>query len=244
MKQQQIKNIHPPKNIESVGLLSRRSLAFAVIAAATAGIFTYLQHSRKLKHIHTYNDNNISCSSSLLAARHHKTRLNKSSNNQVSRFRRAFAHLDWLGVDLDHTLVRYKLREVLPLIYKCLAEHLMTLSTEEGHMLLPVNFNVENYPFDFAFCSRGLVFDTESGNILRLDSNGCVMNSRHGYIGTLVSSAKQLQAQFGENRIWSGAKELFQNWKPSNGIALQKINNFKCLMHYLLKPSFKFKASR
>ena len=104
-----------------------------------------------------------------------------------------FGTLDWLGMDLDHTLVRYKLEELLPHIYNCLGASLLKRQSS-GVALLPRDA-LEKQPFDLTFCSRGLVFDTRTGDLLRLSAEGgkgSICAARHGYAGQLLSSEEIL----------------------------------------------------
>merc|ERR1711879_797389 len=39
---------------------------------------------------------------------------------------------------------------------------------------------IQNYEYDTSFVTRGLVFDSELGNMLKIDSNGNILVASHG----------------------------------------------------------------
>ena len=40
---------------------------------------------------------------------------------------------------------------------------------------------LKEVPFDPAFCLKGLVFDTETGDVLKIDERGVICLARHGF---------------------------------------------------------------
>jgi HAD superfamily 5'-nucleotidase-like hydrolase len=79
---------------------------------------------------------------------------------------------DWIGFDLDHTIVRYKLGPMHALIFhsftKCLVE-------------------VRGYPdplknciYDENFAAKGVVFDMQEGNFLKINAAKKVVRAYHG----------------------------------------------------------------
>ena len=109
----------------------------------------------------------------------------------------AVGEMDWFGLDLDHTLVKYRLPALLPHIYACLGATLLRCGRDaSGGELLPRDA-LTSHPFDAAFCSRGLVFDTRTGDLLRLSTpRGRVCAARHGYTGALLT-ADEVQIKYG-----------------------------------------------
>eukprot|EP00928_Gymnodinium_smaydae_P032128 TRINITY_DN23348_c0_g2_i1.p1 TRINITY_DN23348_c0_g2~~TRINITY_DN23348_c0_g2_i1.p1 ORF type:complete len:490 (+),score=74.38 TRINITY_DN23348_c0_g2_i1:26-1471(+) len=95
----------------------------------------------------------------------------------------SLADMDWIGFDLDHTLVRYNLDELLPLIYRCVCDVLVARG---------VASSVLDVAYDADFCARGLVFDTSTGDLLKLDSDGRVCRACHGYCPSSESAAAAL----------------------------------------------------
>ena len=77
-----------------------------------------------------------------------------------------------IGLDMDHTLVRYNTKAFESLAYEGMLNRLV---------------NEKNYPeqvgalqFDFNFVIRGLVVDSFRGNLLKVSRHGAIRASRHG----------------------------------------------------------------
>lgn len=80
--------------------------------------------------------------------------------------------INYVGLDMDHTLIRYNTEAFEALAHKCMLEKLV---------------NELNYPqsvlklkFDFERAIRGLVIDKFNGNILKLSRYGAIRESYHG----------------------------------------------------------------
>ncbi|XP_054163459.1 5'-nucleotidase domain-containing protein 1-like [Oppia nitens] len=79
---------------------------------------------------------------------------------------------DVIAIDMDNTLVKYNLKNTLPLIHELLQKYLI---------------EKYNYPEDIRqeFCpklsQKGLVIDKQNGNVLKLDANFAVMSAKHGF---------------------------------------------------------------
>ncbi len=78
----------------------------------------------------------------------------------------------FIGLDMDHTLIRYKTRVFEALAYQAMIEKLL---------------NEKNYPreirklqFDFHSVIRGLIIDSTQGNLLKVSRHGAIRNSYHG----------------------------------------------------------------
>jgi HAD superfamily 5'-nucleotidase-like hydrolase len=80
--------------------------------------------------------------------------------------------IKYIGLDMDHTLLRYKTEKFESLVYQLVLEQLV---------------NVKQYPeyikklkFTFTDAIRGLVVDSKNGNILKLSRYGAIRQSYHG----------------------------------------------------------------
>lgn len=94
---------------------------------------------------------------------------------------------DFVGFDLDHTLVRYDLRELDEHIFKVVARYLVDA---EGYckMLL------EAYSPDLAdFAFKGLILDTRNGNLLKLD---CQNRVSRAYFGLRELSPSEIEEAY------------------------------------------------
>ncbi|CAF1220589.1 unnamed protein product [Adineta steineri] len=79
---------------------------------------------------------------------------------------------DWIGFDLDHTLVRYRLPELHTLIYESMRQYLV-----DKHQYNPKLLQI---PYAHDFGVKALVYDSLYGNLIQLDSNGLVHTALHG----------------------------------------------------------------
>ena len=80
--------------------------------------------------------------------------------------------IKYIGLDMDHTLIRYKTEKFETLVYK---------------LVIDVLIKNKNYPeaiqqfqFNFQNAIRGLVVDSKNGNILKLSRFGAIRQSCHG----------------------------------------------------------------
>ncbi|XP_077099099.1 5'-nucleotidase, cytosolic II, like 1 isoform X2 [Siphateles boraxobius] len=76
------------------------------------------------------------------------------------------------GFDMDYTLAVYKSPEYESLGFELLRDRLVSIGYP--HELL-------GYSYDPTFPTRGLVYDTTYGNLLKIDSNGNILVCTHGF---------------------------------------------------------------
>lgn len=76
------------------------------------------------------------------------------------------------GFDMDYTLAVYKSPEYESLGFELLRDRLVSIGYP--HELL-------GYTYDPTFPTRGLVYDTTYGNLLKIDSNGNILVCAHGF---------------------------------------------------------------
>uniref|UniRef100_A0A8C2I057 5'-nucleotidase, cytosolic II, like 1 n=1 Tax=Cyprinus carpio TaxID=7962 RepID=A0A8C2I057_CYPCA len=76
------------------------------------------------------------------------------------------------GFDMDYTLAVYKSPEYESLGFELLRDRLVSMGYP--HELL-------GYMYDPSFPTRGLVYDTTYGNLLKIDSNGNILVCTHGF---------------------------------------------------------------
>jgi HAD superfamily 5'-nucleotidase-like hydrolase len=88
---------------------------------------------------------------------------------------------DWIGFDLDHTLIRYRLLEFHTLIYELLCQYLVDTHQYNSYLL--------QIPYDNYFGVKALIYDNFYGNLIQLDSNGFVHTALHG-VNTRLSPQK------------------------------------------------------
>lgn len=78
----------------------------------------------------------------------------------------------FLGLDMDHTLIRYHTKAFEKLVYEGAQRKLVE---EKGYPKC-----IQSLKFDFDRAIRGLVIDRQRGNILKLSRHGAIRNSFHG----------------------------------------------------------------
>jgi HAD superfamily 5'-nucleotidase-like hydrolase len=89
--------------------------------------------------------------------------------------------IKYIGLDMDHTLIRYQTKHFESLVYTLVIDRLI----RDKHY--PLTIKTLRFQFDDAI--RGLVVDSKHGNILKLSRYGAIRKSYHGT--TLIDFAKQ-----------------------------------------------------
>lgn len=80
--------------------------------------------------------------------------------------------IKYLGLDMDHTLIRYNTSRFEGFAHKTVLDKLVK---EKGYPN-----SIKNLEFDFQMAIRGLVIDSRHGNILKLNRYGSIRVSYHG----------------------------------------------------------------
>lgn len=77
-----------------------------------------------------------------------------------------------IGFDLDNTLARYKLSNLIELEYYIMADFLIKQRHYPGDILLK--------PLDPNFLLKGLVIDDKFGNVVKIAADGAIVSAAHG----------------------------------------------------------------
>ena len=80
--------------------------------------------------------------------------------------------IKYIGLDMDHTLIRYQTQHFETLVYRLVVAHLIK---EKRYPQA-----IEKFIFHFDDAIRGLVIDSKNGNILKLNRYGAIRDSYHG----------------------------------------------------------------
>lgn len=80
--------------------------------------------------------------------------------------------IKYIGLDMDHTLIRYKTKNFETLVYELIVDELIN-NKQYPKAIKKFNFNFED-------AIRGLVVDSKNGNILKLSRYGAIRESYHG----------------------------------------------------------------
>lgn len=80
--------------------------------------------------------------------------------------------IKFIGLDMDHTLIRYQTKNFEETVYKLIVERL----------ILDKHYpdGIKSFQFDFDHSIRGLVVDCQNGNILKLSRFAAIRQSNHG----------------------------------------------------------------
>lgn len=77
-----------------------------------------------------------------------------------------------IGLDMDHTLIRYNAENFESLVYQLIKEKLVEIKHYPEE--------IKQLKFNFHDAIRGLVIDSKNGNILKLSRYGAIRQSYHG----------------------------------------------------------------
>lgn len=80
--------------------------------------------------------------------------------------------IKYIGLDMDHTLIRYQTQNFEKLVYEYAIEKLIS-AKKYPDLLRKLQFNFEK-------AIRGLVIDTKNGNIIKVNRHGAIRQSAHG----------------------------------------------------------------
>jgi HAD superfamily 5'-nucleotidase-like hydrolase len=80
--------------------------------------------------------------------------------------------IKYIGLDMDHTLIRYNTENFERLSHTKIVEKLITRKNYPDV--------IKKFQFDFNFALRGLVVDRKKGNLLKLNRYTAIRNSFHG----------------------------------------------------------------
>lgn len=89
-----------------------------------------------------------------------------------------------IGLDMDHTLIRYYTENLESLVYQMTIEKLIELKNYPK--------KIQQLSFKFQDAIRGLVIDCENGNILKLSRFGAIRLSYHGTQKISFAEQKQM----------------------------------------------------
>lgn len=89
-----------------------------------------------------------------------------------------------IGVDMDHTLIRYNSENFESLVYQLIKEKLVETKQYPA--------TIKKLHFNYKEAIRGLVIDTKNGNILKLSRYGAIRQSYHGTQSISFSSQQEI----------------------------------------------------
>lgn len=125
-------------------------------------------------------------------SKYYSTKISNTPSTQINMSVFKFLNYDCIGFDLDHTLLRYNITNMVHLIYKTLVNYLITeKGYDSKYLLKPLEDK------DLDFMQKGLVLDFERGNILRINADGIIQRACHG---TNLLSIEKIKEIYPEQR--------------------------------------------
>lgn len=92
--------------------------------------------------------------------------------------------IKYIGLDMDHTLVRYNSEAFERLAHEIVRERLVS---EKGYPE-----EILSFVFDYHFAVRGLVIDRKKGNLLKVSRHGAIRTSFHGLTPIDFNAQKEI----------------------------------------------------
>lgn len=133
---------------------------------------------------------------------------------------------DAIGFDLDNTVVRYRVANMVQMEYNVLVDFLIKHLGYSGRYLnLPLHEDQD-------LLQKGLVVDFARGNLLKINRKGIVLQASHG---RRLLTLEEIKAVYGEAREWNIGKAFAENILGAwNGPMSEKLRN---LLDYFDMPS-------
>uniref|UniRef100_A0A1B0CC25 5'-nucleotidase domain-containing protein 1 n=1 Tax=Lutzomyia longipalpis TaxID=7200 RepID=A0A1B0CC25_LUTLO len=131
---------------------------------------------------------------------------------------------DYLGFDLDNTVLRYNVRNVVRMEYQVMAKYLVEEKGYSAKLLEPLEADED-------FLQKGLILDCENGNILRISRSGVVLRAAHG---RRFLTDDEIASYYGPERRWELGRKFSEDiLKVWNGPVSLKLRN---LLDYFDMP--------
>ncbi|XP_076042473.1 5' nucleotidase A [Oratosquilla oratoria] len=128
-----------------------------------------------------------------------------------------FSDYDCIGFDLDNTVCRYKVAEIMRLEYQLIAEYLVNRYGYEESLLLP-------FDDDTDFLQKGILMDVKRGNFLKCDHNGRILRATHG---TRPMTRSEITETYGTEKIWAPVVEFSRTLYDHASSCKEVLRSFK-----------------
>lgn len=123
-------------------------------------------------------------------------KMNQNIDDKAENFFN-LANYDCIGFDLDNTIVRYNVKNMIYHEYQVLSEFLINRGYSKEFLSKPIEEDAD-------FMQKGLVLDFERGNLLRICPDGTIQKASHG---TKFMSKAEVIAIYGETQRWEVTDE-------------------------------------
>ena len=98
---------------------------------------------------------------------------------------------DCVGFDMDHTLCRYQLDKFFSMQYSAIVDFLVEQRDYPPTLRRSMSTDVD-------FLHKGLIFDIERGNFLKLGARGQVLRASHG---TTIMTCRQIDSIYHDPQV-------------------------------------------
>lgn len=152
-----------------------------------------------------------------------QSRMAEPTPVKVSKDKSVFRLCDYdcIGFDLDNTICRYKLAQMVKLEYEVLAEYLVT---QKGYN---ADYLMEPLEGTLDFLQKGLVLDFHRGNILKLGSNGYISKGSHG---TSFLTDTEIESIYGPDRKWDMSvafcQDMLEAWNGPMSERIRTVTDY------------------
>lgn len=137
------------------------------------------------------------------------------SNLAMDTFR--FTDYDCIGFDLDNTLLRYNITNLVHMEYEILARFLVDKRGYSGkHLLKPLTDE------DLDFMQKGLLLDFERGNLLRVSPDGVIRRACHGSRLLNTDQIKEIYSEQRSEATDAFCRDMMAAW---NGPLAEKLRS-------------------
>lgn len=141
----------------------------------------------------------------------------------------SIADYDCIGFDLDNTIVKYNVKNMIYHEYEVLSEFLVSRGYSKEFLLKPIDEGAD-------FMQKGLVLDFERGNLLRVCPDGSIQIASHG---TKFMTKQEIVSIYGERQRWEVTDEYCKDMLVAwNGTMADQIRT--CLDYFDMPAALAF----
>lgn len=141
----------------------------------------------------------------------------------------SFADYDCVGFDLDNTIVKYNVKNMIYHEYDVLSKFLTGRGYSKEFLLKPIDEGAD-------FMQKGLVLDFEKGNLLRTCPDGSIQMAAHG---TTFMTDQEVIKTYGEKKRWEVTDEYCKDMLVAwNGTLAEQIRT--CLDYFDMPAALAF----
>ncbi|XP_076642023.1 5' nucleotidase A isoform X2 [Halictus rubicundus] len=140
---------------------------------------------------------------------------------QVNTSKLKILDYDCIGFDLDNTLLRYNVSNMVQMVYKILADYLiMEKQYSPKHLLKPLEDK------DLDFMQKGLFLDFGRGNILRINPEGIIQRACHGTHLLNTTEIKEIYP----NQRWevtdAFCRDILSTWQGPTSMKMRSLLDY------------------